>query len=150
PDDAIIHTRYANLLKEIERTDEAERHYERAIDSRPDCATAHHNYGLLLQGEQRLTKARTHLERAADLRLAAENDLGAVHSISRLVDICERSGDIESAIAWCDEGITLARNRDQRETSSSERSIFNMGSALKVTYSRLTGENWEENQSEDD
>ena len=68
PDDAEAHYNYANLLTELKRFDEAEKHYKAALKARPDYSEAHNNYAVLLEELKRPKDAGRHYKAAIKAR----------------------------------------------------------------------------------
>ena len=64
PDFAEAHNNYANLLCELEETDAAKEHYEKALEINPDYTEAHYNYANLFKELEETDAAREHYEKA--------------------------------------------------------------------------------------
>ena len=74
PGEAGHHNNLGNLLTTLERLDEAERCYLRALALRPGHANAHNNLAMVLRRLGRLDEAATHCDKALELEPAnAEN-----------------------------------------------------------------------------
>ncbi|MBU7011755.1 MAG: tetratricopeptide repeat protein [Theionarchaea archaeon] len=63
----IAHNNYAILLYEINRFEEAEDHYKKALDINPEDADAHNNYAILLYEINRFEEAEDHYKKALDI-----------------------------------------------------------------------------------
>jgi len=64
---AIAHYNYANLLSDTGRVKEAELHYLKALDLKPDDPKAHNNYANLLANTGKLKQAKKHYLKALKL-----------------------------------------------------------------------------------
>lgn len=65
------HLDYARLLEEQGRPDEAEKHYQLALQINPEFADAHKNYAALLDAQGRTEEANQHYHRALEIDLSA-------------------------------------------------------------------------------
>ncbi|KYK36599.1 MAG: hypothetical protein AYK18_02580 [Theionarchaea archaeon DG-70] len=63
----IAHNNYAILLYEINRFEEAEDHYKKALDINPEDADAHYNYAILLKEINRFEEAEDHYKKALEI-----------------------------------------------------------------------------------
>jgi predicted O-linked N-acetylglucosamine transferase (SPINDLY family) len=90
PTDAAAHNNYANVLKALQRDDEALKSYDRALKLDPRNAEAHHNRGVVLQGLGHLEEACRSYERATRAQPqyfdAHTNLAGAQMLLGRLSD----------------------------------------------------------------
>ena len=63
----IAHNNYAILLYEINRFEEAEDHYKKALDINPEYAKAYGNLGILYSDQKKYSKAVKSLEKASKI-----------------------------------------------------------------------------------
>lgn len=66
--DAEFHNNFANSLRNLGKTEDAEKHYARAIALKPEYVEAYDNLGILLQDQGRLQEAEQALRKAIALR----------------------------------------------------------------------------------
>ncbi len=90
---AVLHFNYANLLRDLGRTEEAVLHYRTATERDPKHAAAYNNLGNLLKDQKRWNEAADCYRSA----IAADPAYAPAHR--NLADLDEGAGRAEAAIA---------------------------------------------------
>jgi len=68
PKQADLHLLYAVYLHRLNKNQEAEEYYKKAIDISPNYSEAHYNLGLLYMAAKRYSEALTHAQKAYSLK----------------------------------------------------------------------------------
>ncbi|WP_411964141.1 tetratricopeptide repeat protein [Haloferax sp. YSMS24] len=111
-----LYLNYCNMLRIRERNDEAIAFIEKALEIEPTYAKARFTYGKLLFEENRIEEAAEELGTAT--KQLIENGELSLWRLALLdtIDAYEEIGEIDSAIEWCDYGISLLTARSENNT----------------------------------
>jgi tetratricopeptide (TPR) repeat protein len=118
--------------------EDAEHHYQRAIDIDPEYAEAHYNYAILLFRQlERPAEAKPLLEESIRLWTASDNLTNAIHDSKTLVRVCVSVGDWDTVIEQCSRALDLLEQVG--EVTSNDKLWFESWSVVADPSDTETG-----------
>jgi len=144
---AITHSNVGVLLKDLERYDEAESAFRKAIELDPSLAPVYYNLGIVLGNLERYDEAESAFRKAIELD---PSDGDAYYNLGNLLKNLERYAEAESAyrkateldpshaIAYSNLGILLKKLERYDEAESAYRKAIELNPSYAKAYYNLS------------